>query len=63
MRIAVFRVKRYYYYAFSMGTVALNGKRTRVLLWAKNKVRHKPSDKADQFDMLGMQINFETNAS
>ena len=36
MRIAVFRVKRYYY-VFSMGTVTLNDKRTRGLLWANNK--------------------------
>jgi len=36
MRIAVFCVKRYYY-VFSMGTVTLNDKGTRGLLWANNK--------------------------
>jgi hypothetical protein len=37
MRIAVFRVKRYYYYVFSMGTVTLNDMGTRGVLWANNK--------------------------
>ena len=36
VRIAVFRVKRYYY-VFSMGTVTLNRKGARGPLWANNK--------------------------
>jgi hypothetical protein len=62
MRIAVFRVRRYCY-VFSRRTAALNGKETRGLLWANNKARHKPSDKASEFYMLGMQINFDINGS
>ena len=32
-------------------------------MWASNKVRQKPCYKANDFDMLGTQIKFDTNPS